>query len=109
LITIEDYVGFFSKIMFGFGIAFELPVFAYFLALLGLIDDRMMSGFFKYAVLLIFIVAAMLTPPDILTQFLMAIPLIFLYGVSILIVKAVNPAPPLDEDEEEESKETPTA
>jgi sec-independent protein translocase protein TatC len=109
LITIEDYVGFFSKIMFGFGIAFELPVFAYFLALLGLIDDRMMSGFFKYAVLIIFIVAAMLTPPDILTQFLMAIPLIFLYGVSILIVKAVNPAPPLDEDEEEESKETPTA
>lgn len=99
LINIEDYVGFFSKIMFGFGIAFELPVFAYFLALLGLIDDRMMTGFFKYAIVIIFIVAALLTPPDVLTQLLMAGPLILLYGLSILIVKAVNPAPPEEEDE----------
>ncbi len=103
LINIEDYVGFFTKIMFGFGIAFELPVFAYFLALLGLIDDRQMAGFFKYAVVIIFIAAALLTPPDILTQLLMAGPLIILYGLSILIVKAVNPASK-DEDEENEDE-----
>jgi len=90
-INIEDYVGFFTKIMFGFGIAFELPVFAYFLALLGLITDRTMKDFFKYAVVIIFVVAALLTPPDILTQMLMAAPLILLYGLSILIVRAVNP------------------
>ncbi len=101
LINIEDYVGFFSKIMFGFGIAFELPVFAYFLALLGLVDDKQMTAFFKYAIVIIFIVAAMLTPPDVLTQLLMAIPLILLYGLSILIVKAVNPAPEEDDAEEE--------
>jgi len=106
LITIEDYVGFFTKIMFGFGLAFELPVFSYFLALLGLIDDRMMRNFFKYAVLIIFIVAAMLTPPDVLTQLLMAGPLILLYGLSILIVKIVNPAPPLDDEEDENTSET---
>lgn len=100
LINIEDYVGFFTKIMFGFGIAFELPVFAYFLGLLGLVDDRQMIGFFKYAVIIIFIVAALLTPPDVLTQLLMAIPLILLYGVSILLVKMVNPAEPEEEDEE---------
>jgi len=100
LINIEDYVGFFTKIMFGFGLAFELPVFAYFLALLGLIDDRQMMAFFKYAIVIIFIVAALLTPPDVLTQLLMAGPLIVLYGLSILIVKVVNPAP--DEPEEEE-------
>jgi sec-independent protein translocase protein TatC len=110
LINIEDYVGFFTKIMFGFGIAFELPVFAYFLALLGLINDRQMTSFFKYAIVIIFIIAALLTPPDVLTQMLMAGPLIILYGLSILIVKAVNPAPKeededADEDEEEsESK-----
>jgi len=98
LINIEDYVGFFTKIMFGFGIAFELPIFAYFLALLGLVNDRQMKDFFKYAVIIIFIVAAMLTPPDVLTQLLMAGPLIILYGFSILIVKMVNPA----EDEEED-------
>ena len=62
LINIEDYVGFFTKIMFGFGLAFELPVFAYFLALLGLVDDRQMTAFFKYAIVIIFIVAALLTP-----------------------------------------------
>jgi sec-independent protein translocase protein TatC len=105
LINIEDYVGFFTKIMFGFGIAFELPVFAYFLALLGLVDDRQMTAFFKYAIVIIFIVAALLTPPDVLTQLLMAGPLIILYGFSILIVKMVNPAPPLEEDEDEEEEE----
>jgi len=98
LINIEDYVGFFTKIMFGFGLAFELPIFAYFLALLGLINDKQMTEFFKYAIVIIFIVAALLTPPDVLTQLLMAGPLIILYGFSILIVKLVNPAPP-EEDE----------
>ena len=105
LINIEDYVGFFTKIMFGFGLAFELPVFAYFLALLGLVDDRQMTAFFKYAIVIIFIVAALLTPPDVLTQLLMAGPLIILYGFSILIVKMVNPAPPLEEEDDEEDDE----
>lgn len=109
LINIEDYVGFFTKIMFGFGIAFELPVFAYFLALLGLVDDRQMTAFFKYAIVLIFIVAALLTPPDVLTQLLMAGPLILLYGASILIVRMVNPAPKEEEDDDEPNEEAPVA
>ena len=100
LINIEDYIGFFTKIMFGFGLAFELPVFAYFLALLSLIDDRQMIAFFKYAIVIIFIVAALLTPPDVLTQLLMAGPLIILYGLSILIVRVVNPASPLEEEDD---------
>jgi sec-independent protein translocase protein TatC len=100
-INIEDYVGFFTKIMMGFGIAFELPVFAYFLALLGLVTDRTLKDFFKYAVVIIFVLAALLTPPDILTQLLMAAPLVILYGVSILIVAAVNPDTP-EEDEDDE-------
>lgn len=102
LINIEDYVGFFTKIMMGFGIAFELPVFAYFLALLGLVTDKTLKDFFKYAVLIIFLAAALLTPPDVLTQLLMAAPLIILYGLSILIVRAVNPH---IEDEDEETEE----
>ena len=108
LINIEDYVGFFTKIMFGFGLAFQLPVFAYFLALLGLVNDKQMMAFFKYAIVIIFIVAALLTPPDVLTQLLMAGPLIILYGASILIVKMVNPADPEDEneDENEETQES---
>ncbi len=99
LINIEDYVGFFTKIMMGFGIAFELPVFAYFLALWGLVTDKTLKDFFKYAVLMIFVLAALLTPPDVLTQLLMAIPLIILYGISIYIVRMVNPHIEEDDDE----------
>jgi sec-independent protein translocase protein TatC len=103
--NISEYVEFFTKIIFGFGLAFELPVFCYFLALLGLIDDRMMINFFRYAIVLIFIIAGVLTPPDILSQIMMAVPLILLYGISILIVRLVNPAPKeepyIEEDEEE--------
>ena len=104
LINIEDYVGFFTKIMMGFGIAFELPVFAYFLALLGLITDKTLIDFFRYAVLIIFVVAALLTPPDVLTQLLMAFPLILLYGASILIVRMVNPYVEDDDEEQEEDQ-----
>ena len=105
LINIEDYVGFFTKIMMGFGISFELPVFAYFLALLGLVTDKTLIDFFRYAVLIIFVLAALLTPPDVLTQLLMAAPLVILYGVSILIVKAVNPYVEDKDDETEESED----
>ena len=101
LINIEDYVGFFTKIMMGFGVAFELPVIAYFLAVLGMVTDKTLKDFFKYAVIIIFALAALLTPPDVLTQLLMAVPLIILYGFSILIVKYVNPHVP-DEDEDDE-------
>lgn len=97
MISIGEYLSFFLKLIFGFGVSFELPVVCFFLAKIGLIDDKSLIGFFRYAVILIFIFAAILTPPDVLTQFLMAIPLVFLYGVSILIVKAVNPAPKEEE------------
>jgi len=102
LINIEDYVGFFTKIMFGFGLAFELPVFAYFLGMLGLITDRTLIDFFKYAIVIIFVLAAILTPPDVLTQMLMALPLILLYGLSILIVRFVNPETKDDDEEEDD-------
>ncbi len=99
--SIGKYVGFFTKLLFGFGIAFELPVITFFLAKIGLVDDQMLKDYFKYAVVIIFIVASLLTPPDVLTQFLMAGPLIFLYIVSIYIAKVFNPAVKDDQDEEE--------
>ena len=98
MLKMSEYIGFFAKFMFGFGIAFELPVFSYFLAKLDLITDQTLIGGFRYAVVGIFILSAILTPPDPATQFLMAIPLIILYGVSIIIVKMVNPAKKEKED-----------
>lgn len=91
-ITAANYVTFFTRFVLGFGIAFELPVLAFFLAKIDLITDETLIRNFKYAIVLIFIVAAIVTPPDVLSQIFMALPLILLYGFSILIVKAVNPA-----------------
>ena len=90
--SIGKYVGFFTKLLFGFGVSFELPVITFFLAKIGLVDDQMLKDFFKYAVVIIFIFSALLTPPDVITQFLMAGPLIILYGVSIYIAKVFNPS-----------------
>ncbi|MDY3201682.1 MAG: twin-arginine translocase subunit TatC [Arcobacter sp.] len=97
--SIGAYVSFFTKLLIGFGIAFELPVITFFFAKIGLVDDKMLKDFFRYAVVLIFIIAALLTPPDVLTQFLMAGPLILLYGISIYVAKIFNPA--VKEEEEE--------
>ncbi len=87
----SEYVSFFGKLMLGFGIAFEMPVVTYFLAKLGLITERTLIDFARYAVVAIFIIAAVLTPPDLFSQLAMSIPLLILYGVSIIIAKAVNP------------------
>jgi sec-independent protein translocase protein TatC len=103
--SIGKYVSFFTKLLFGFGLAFELPVFTFFFAVIGLVDDRMLKNFFKYAVVLIFVLSALLTPPDVITQFLMAGPLILLYGVSIYIARIFNPAPKEDEIEDDETEE----
>lgn len=100
--SIGKYVSFFTKLVFGFGIAFELPVITFFLASIGLVNDQMLKDFFKYAIVIIFALAALLTPPDVITQFLMAGPLILLYGVSIYIAKIFNPAEKQEDLEEDD-------
>ena len=103
MLNIGGYVGFFTKLVIAFGIAFELPVITFFLAKLGLVDDKMLKNSFRYAIVVIFIFAAVMTPPDILSQFLMAVPLIGLYGLSIFIAARVNPAK--NEEPEQETNE----
>jgi len=103
--TLDEYIGIFTKILFGFGVAFELPVVLFFLGMLGLVDDKNLKDFFGYAVLISFVFAAILTPPDVITQILMAGPLILLYAISIVIVRMVNPYKSDDEEEEAEAKE----
>lgn len=82
-IRIGEYLSFSSRLMLAFGVTFELPVVAYFLTRIGLIDHRFLIRQFRYAILLIFLLAAILTPPDIISQVLLVLPLIILYGVSI--------------------------
>ena len=88
MISFSDYLSLFVTFLLGFGLSFELPIFMFFLAKLGIVNAKMLSKNRRYAILVIFIVAAILTPsPDALSQILMAIPLIFLYEVSIFVVK----------------------
>lgn len=103
-LSAENYVMFFTRLVVGFGIAFELPVLSYFLAKVGMITDKSLKNFFKYAVVIIFIIAAIITPPDVLSQIFLAIPLVGLYGFSILIARFVNPAPKESEQEPQEDE-----
>jgi sec-independent protein translocase protein TatC len=82
-IRIGEYLSFSSGLLLAFGVTFELPIVAYFLARVGLIDHRFLVRHFRYAILAIFLLAAVLTPPDIVSQILLALPLTLLYGVSI--------------------------
>jgi sec-independent protein translocase protein TatC len=82
-IRISEYLAFSAKLLLAFGVTFELPIFAFFLTRIGVIDYRMMIHYFRYAVLAIFVVAVALTPPDMVSPFLLAIPLLALYGISI--------------------------
>jgi sec-independent protein translocase protein TatC len=82
-IRISEYLAFSAKLLLAFGITFEMPIFAFFLTRLGILDHKMMIHYLRYAIVAIFIVAAALTPPDLVSQFLLAIPLLLLYGMSI--------------------------
>lgn len=85
--SVQQYFSFSSKLLFAFGMVFELPVVVFFLAKMGLVTPDFLRKQRKYAILLTFVVASILTPPDVITQFMMAVPLIILYEVSIFIAK----------------------
>lgn len=84
-LSIRGYLSGIATMMIAFGASFQLPVIAYFLARLGLIDHRDMISAFRYSIVAIFIVAALITPPDPLTQTALAIPLVILYGVGVVV------------------------
>lgn len=85
MLSINEYLSFSLKMLIAFGLIFEMPLFAFFLARMGLITARTMRRVRKYAVLGVFVVAAILTPPDVFSQILMALPMLLLYEVSILV------------------------
>ena len=85
VLSINSYLGVATKLLFAFGFCFQLPVVVFALARVGLIHHRDMINVFKFAVVASFVVSAIITPPDVLSQALMAGPLILLYGVGIMI------------------------
>lgn len=84
---IKEYFSLASKLLLAFGVVFELPLFVFFLSKMGLVTSKLLIKQFKYAVLLMFSISAILTPPDVVTQLMMAGPLLCLYGISIIVAR----------------------
>jgi sec-independent protein translocase protein TatC len=89
---LEDVFGLYSKMLLGMGVVFQMPTVVFFLAKLKLVTAHFLAGQFKYAVLIIFIVAAVITPTgDMMTQAIFAAPMLGLYILSIIIAWVVGP------------------
>lgn len=102
---ISDYLSFVLKLILAFGLVFEMPLFAFFLARMGIITAELMRRVRRYAILAIFIVAAILSPPDVVSQLLMAAPMLVLYEVSIFVAAGFGKKPAKEEDESDEKPE----
>jgi len=90
IITMSNYYSTLSDLVLGVGIVFELPVIVYFLSRIGLLTPAVMRGKRSFAILIIFVVAAVITPPDVFSLFLVCIPMLLLYEVSINISARAN-------------------
>ena len=89
--SINDYVDSLTNLILGCGLAFEMPIICFVLAKLGIITGTLLKKYFKFAFVIILVVAAVITPsPDWTSQFLVAIPLFFLYWISILLASRVE-------------------
>lgn len=86
-ITLDSYISTFTSLTLVMGLVFQLPVLAFFLARMGAINKSMLTHYRKHAFIIIMIVAAIITPPDVMTLFLVSAPLYLLYELSIKVVK----------------------
>jgi sec-independent protein translocase protein TatC len=82
-IMISEYIEFVTHMLLAFGFASELPILVFFLSIAGIVTHKHLIKFFRYFIVLAFVISAILTPPDPLSQLMLAIPLILLYGISI--------------------------
>ncbi len=93
IITIEDYTNFFLAIVLGLGVSFELPILIFFLALFGIVDAKFLIRHIRYAILVIFVIAAIICPtPDPLSMCVFASPMLVLYMIGVAAAYVVHPA-----------------
>ena len=89
LFSIEKYLDFIITFLLPFGLAFELPLVIIIMAAIGLVTSQQLKKYFRYVFFVSFIIGALLTPPDIISQITLALPLTVLYGISYLVVRFV--------------------
>jgi sec-independent protein translocase protein TatC len=106
MLKMSEYLSFSAKLLLAFGLAFELPLVLTALARLGIVTVPFLKKNRKYALVLFFIGSAILTPPDVVSQVLMAFPLMALYELSIIGAKVFGRKKRVNEDDEEETAET---
>lgn len=99
--SMKEYLAFSSKLLLAFGLVFELPLVLTFMARLGIVTVPFLKKNRKYAVLIFFAGAAIITPPDVVTQIMMAFPLMLLYEISIIGAKLFGKKPAAETDSEE--------
>lgn len=93
MISIQRYISFVGTLTFAFGMVFQLPLIILFLTKIGIVTPQFLSRKRRFAIVLVFITAAILTPPDVITQFFMAVPLLVLYEIGIILSRfAYKPA-----------------
>jgi sec-independent protein translocase protein TatC len=98
VVTINEYFSMASKVILGLGLVFELPVLILLLSRLGIVTHRFLLKYFRYAVLVIFLIAAVITPtPDIPTQCVFALPMIALYLLGVLVAWVFGKKRPAEE------------
>jgi sec-independent protein translocase protein TatC len=88
--TIQSYISFITMLTVATGLIFELPLVMYFLAKLGLVNAAFLKKYRRYAILIIIVIAAIVTPPDVGSQILVSIPLLILYEIGVIITKRVE-------------------
>jgi sec-independent protein translocase protein TatC len=104
--SMKEYFGFSAKLLLAFGLVFELPLVLTFMARLGIVSVDFLKKNRKYALLLFFAGAAILTPPDVITQIMMALPLMVLYEISIIGARVFGKKKPKDEAETPKAEES---
>jgi len=107
MLAIKEYFSFSTKLLLAFGFVFQLPLFIVFLSKAGIITPETLSRQRKYVILLIFAVAAFLTPPDVATQFMMAGPLLALFEIGIIMARIFGKKGEVPEEKKAEEVKSP--
>jgi sec-independent protein translocase protein TatC len=105
MLSMGAYLTLASRLLIAFGLVFELPIVIFFLARMGVVDHKFLARNRKFALLLAFVMGAVLTPPDLFSQTSIALPFIILYEVGIIVARLFGKKKPVEEEAEEDASE----
>jgi len=105
MLSMGGYLSFATKLLFAFGVVFELPIIIFFLARIGIVDYKWLAAKRKYALVIGFVIGAILTPPDVFSQVALALPFVILYEIGIWVARFFGKKKTADEFEDEDESE----